>query len=120
MTELNRKGDEDMPHPDKCLHEDDFRRLEDLVTKVFSKMDSFLTEIHQVMVKEAVRDEKLATLERSLDQAYQSIRSLKADVKDLGNWRQRFEGGIKVMLAIPVFCTILTTAFAIHAMMSVP
>lgn len=104
-------------HPEDCLHEEDFRRLEVLVTKVFEKMDSFLSDMHGVMVKEAVRDEKILQLDKALDNAHRSIREVKEKLQTLGDWRQRFEGGIKVMLAIPVACSLLTTAIAVYKML---
>ena len=101
-------------HDEGCLHEEDFKRLEGLVTKVFEKMDAFLTEMHAAMVADAVRSEKMNQLERDLNNISGSLRGAKDDIKALGYWRQRFEGGVKVMLAIPILCTVITTAFAIY------
>lgn len=99
------------------MHEEDFKRLEGLVTKVFEKMDNFLTEMHLAMVADAVRAEKLSQLERDLNNISGSLRGAKADIKLISDWRQRFEGGIKAMLAVPVFCTVLTTGVAVYKMM---
>jgi len=98
-----------------CLHEDDFKRLELLVTKVFARMDSFLAEMHGSMVADAVREEKIARLEKDLCNLGSSLRKSKDEVKVLSDWRQRFEGGVHVMLAIPVLCTLVTTGIAIYS-----
>lgn len=103
-------------HNGACLHEDDFKRLESLVTEVFRKMDLFLSEMHSAMVSDAVRAEKLAQFERDIDRAFNDMRAISREIKVLSDWRQRFEGGIKVMLAIPVLCTVLTAGIAIYKM----
>jgi hypothetical protein len=98
-----------------CLHEDDFKRLESLVTKVFEKMDNFLAELHGSMIADAVREEKVARLEMDLSNLSTSLKKSKDEVKVLSDWRQRFEGGVRAMLAIPVFCTLVTTCIAIYS-----
>lgn len=103
---------------DNCIHEDDFRRLEGLVTKVFDKMDKFLEDIHGVVVSDTARQSKITQLERDVDRAFSEIREVATKACELGDWRQRFEGGVKVMLAIPVLCTVITTGVAIYQMVS--
>jgi hypothetical protein len=102
-----------------CFHEDDFVRMEKLVTKVFGRMDTFIEEIHTVIVTDTVRQGKIAQLERDLDRAFTDLRSLGADLKILWDWRQRFEGGVRVMLAIPVVCTIVTALISIYTLLHV-
>lgn len=108
-----------MPEEHICFHEDDFARLEKLVTKVFERMDTFLEEIHTVVVADVKRQGKIVQIERDLDRAFLDLRSVITEVKVISDWRQRFEGGIKVMLAIPVLCTIVTTCVALYKMLAV-
>lgn len=124
-----------MPEHNECLHEADFKRLESLVEKVFDKMDVFIGEMRSLMISEARRQEKIEQIERDINDFHGRVRmtkeqiqvvdsGLKLEVKSvddkvqvISDWRQRFEGGVKVMLAIPIFCAILTTCIAIYKMM---
>jgi hypothetical protein len=69
------------------------------------------------MVSDTVRQGKIDQIERDMDRAFEEIRLTTKKVGDISDWRQRFEGGVKVMLAIPVFCTVLTTGVALYKMM---
>jgi len=100
---------------EKCLRDEDFKRLDTLVTKVFEKMDRFMDGLHRSDMNDSVNSGKIVVLERDVQNAYNVVKQLKADFKEVSDWRQRFEGGIKVMLAIPVLCTIITTGFAIYS-----
>lgn len=106
-----------MASPHDCVHEDDFRRLESLVTRVFDKMDTFLDEIHTVMVADASRQEKILQNEKDIDRAFRDIREVTKTVASLVKWQQEFSGAIKVMFAIPVICTIITTIIAVYKLM---
>lgn len=100
-----------------CFHEEDFNRLEKLVTKVFERMDSFLEEIHAIVIADTERQGKMNQLERDLDRAFSDLRSVTYDVKVMSEWRQRFEGGVKILLAVPVGCTVITTCIALYKML---
>jgi len=106
-----------MPNHTDCLHEEDFKRLEKLVEKVFGKMDDFVDEMREVMISEAARGEQVKGIVKDLNAIGEKYRTLSVKMQDLSDWRQRFEGGIKVMMAIPVFCTVITTGIAIYKMM---
>lgn len=108
-----------MPQHESCIHEDDFRRLESLVTKVFDKMDKFLEDIHGVVVNDTARQSKVDQMARDIDRAFHDIRKVVEKIGELSDWRQRFEGGVKVMLAIPILCTVITTGVALYKMMGV-
>jgi len=117
-----------MQRHDDCMHEEDFKRLEGLVERVFSRMDVFLAEMRELMISEARRQEQMSNMDKEImhlrvdmtkdiDALGSKIRTVGERLQTLSDWRQRFEGGIKVMMAIPVFCTVVTTGVAIYKMM---
>lgn len=101
-----------------CFHEDDFKRLESMLVNVFGKMDKFIDELNVTIREDTRREERMNSLEKDVNRSFEEIRILRKDLKTISDWRQRFEGGIKVMLAIPVVCTIITTCIAIYKMVA--
>jgi hypothetical protein len=106
-----------MADHETCLHEADITWLKKLATEVFEKIDKLIEAIHGVTVSDALRQGKVDQNERDLDRAFGDIRTISDDLKILNEWRQRFEGGVKVMLAIPVLCTVITAAIAIYKLL---
>ena len=101
----------------KCLHEDDFRRLNTLVTQVFEKMDRFIDDLHQARLADSVSAQHIEVLQQDVKMAFAMIRTIKDDFKVISDWRMRFEGAIKAILAIPIMCTVITTGIAIYSIL---
>jgi len=101
----------------KCLHEGDFRRLDTLVTKVFEKMDRFIDDLHQARLADSVSAQHIEVLQQDVKMSFAMIRAIKDDFKVISDWRMKFEGAIKAMLAIPIMCTVITTGVAIYSIL---
>lgn len=106
-------------HDHDCIHDDDFARLESLISKVFGKMDEFIDEMHAIIVSDATRQARVDQHDRDIDRAFDEIRAIASDVKAIDKWKNRFDGGVKVMLAIPVLCAVITTTIAVYSLLRV-
>jgi hypothetical protein len=90
-----------------CPRDRDFERLEELVSRVLERMDNFITELHEENIGSVVMRNDISYVKGSLADA-------KADIKSLNDWRQRFDGAVKIVVAIPILCTVLSTALAVY------
>ncbi len=97
-----------------CLREDDFKRLEVLIEKSFTRMDAFLTELRNIMVEDARRSEKLIQVEKELGLLYKKHRELAGEVRLLTDWRQQYSGSLKTLMAIPTVCALLSTLLSMY------
>jgi hypothetical protein len=104
------------PQDHDCFHEDDFLRFESLVSKVFNKMDTFIGELHTILVADAVRQQKMDQLDRDVNRAFGDIRTHDINISTLRDWQTKFDGSLRVVLAIPIICTLITTGVALYVL----
>lgn len=92
----------------ECTHEEDFKRLEGMLAQIFSKMDSFLTDLRQAAVGEAKYQERVTQLRKDVDSMFDRLRTAEEAIVELQKWKSEVGGMIKVGVAVPsVLATIL-------------
>lgn len=99
-----------MANEHECFHEEDFRRLENLVASVFAKMDSFLADMRQIAVGDAKQGERVSTLRRDVDVMFERMRLQDDEIKKINQWKDELKGSIRVWVGVP---SVLATVLAI-------
>jgi hypothetical protein len=95
------------PEDHYCIRSSDFSRIERLIGEVFTKMDSFITDMRDIMVEDARKQERVATLTRDMADA-------KAELLRLTTWKNQFAGSVRALVAVPSACAFLVTLIHLY------
>lgn len=98
-----------------CRQEEAIREIRNAVTDMVIELRKVMQEMRETMVEDREHKTRIQHLEKGQDVLFKKTREHTEELRDLTSWQDRMDGSIKVVVAIPVLCTVVSTLAALWA-----
>lgn len=91
-----------------CEQEPQIKEIKGSMAALVAEFRGVATDIRDILLEDREHAIKIQQVEKNVDVLFTSQRTMKTDISGLRDWRNRLDGALKVFLAIPVACSLIS------------
>jgi hypothetical protein len=104
-----------------CTQEETIKEIKTSISDLVTELRGVMNEMRATLVEDREHRTRIQHLEKSQDVVFKRLRQIEDErmtstdraVAQLKEWQDRIQGGLKVIVAIPVVCSIISAVAAL-------
>ena len=104
-----------------CTQEETIREIKTSITDLVTELRGVMHEMRSTLVEDREHRTRIQHLEKSQDVVFKRLRQIEDErmastdraIAHLKEWQDRIHGGLKVIIGIPVVCSIISAVAAL-------
>ncbi len=85
------------------------------MTDMVTELRKVMSELRETLLEDREHRMRIEHLEKGQDVLFKRSREHGDELRELCSWQDRVDGGLKVIVAIPVICSLISTLAALYA-----
>ncbi|WP_305046329.1 hypothetical protein [Geoalkalibacter sp.] len=98
-----------------CQRDKDFEQIRLAMTDMVTELRKVMSELRETLLEDREHRMRIEHLEKGQDVLFKRSREHGDELRELCSWQDRVDGGLKVIVAIPVICSLISTLAALYA-----